>query len=1151
MKKNILLVMTLAWAGTSVGLGAAITWIGAGDGISWADTNNWAGGVNPGLADDVVITSGVGTNVVISSGTISVKSVQCSRAFTISGGSLTVTDGASLLTDVLSVASGRLLSVSGSTTTFSCTGPVTADGARFAVADGARLSLPGLGTYTKPSSVNADWQVTGAGSVLDFPGLTNLNSSISGGYSVYASGGGQVLLTNLANIIGGGVLLDASGAGSLLDLSRLFGLSSSSSRYYSVSAGDGGTILLNTNTDLFWTNVGVSLSAGGAMTTARIVGLQGVWIDKVNANFPSLTNVAVGGSIILNGTNAAFAAPLLTNIDGVALDVSGGAVLSLLGVRSYAVLSGPSYRANGAGSRIVLASLTNMIFSDWGMYLSASSGGRVELGALQGLGACYLEVQANGSGSVVDLSSVASMDTVNGYVAVTVQNNGAVLLPQLVDGAMVRLTLRSGGTVPTGQWARLLSLTLDGVVANFPALTNVVANQKIALANGAVLTAPLLAAIDGVTLEVNGGSVLELPGVRSYAKPGGNSAYFRAADAGSRIVLPNLTNLVSSSSSAMGLYAYAGGRVELGALTSLGSGQYGVVADGSGSVIDLSAVTSLDAGSGDVGVTASNGGAVLLPWLADGQRVNLSISSGGVIQTAQWFRLRSLTLDGVVATFPALTNFGNSLSLANLAALSMPLLTNIDGAALDVSGGSVLSLPRVRSYASLFQNSGFGASGAGSRIVLPNLTNMTSGGWGMSLSAYSGGRVELGALQGLDSDMSVIVMANGSGSVVDLSAVASMDTVNGYLEVTAQSNGTVLLPQLVDGAMVQLTMRSGGTVPTGQWTRLWRLTLDGVVTNFPALTNVVEGGIITLANGAVLTAPLLAAIDHVNLFASGGSALSLPAVQSYNTGTLRASSGGQIVLTNLVSCGGGTLSATADGSGSFVGFSGLTNLSVSAGKVFSATANGGGSLDLHRLESISGGSARFLSDGTGSLIDLSNLSGFITPLGASSLVAQNGGVILMNSTAVFLLANVAVTLPGVIAELSPAMVLHGLAWQSYWVEQRDTRNAANPWQFLARVPQTNEFQTFASAPRPDAAFRVWEFTADPPILDLWRQADGQVQLVLYGATNKTYAVQSTNSLPNIAGDWPEMATASMTNSFRIFPPVPAIESSRFYRGRQM
>src|ERR1039458_1175520 len=55
-------------------LGQTISWTGGGDGVSWNSPLSWSGGAVPGPANDVVITGGAGTNVVISSGSIDRKS---------------------------------------------------------------------------------------------------------------------------------------------------------------------------------------------------------------------------------------------------------------------------------------------------------------------------------------------------------------------------------------------------------------------------------------------------------------------------------------------------------------------------------------------------------------------------------------------------------------------------------------------------------------------------------------------------------------------------------------------------------------------------------------------------------------------------------------------------------------------------------------------------------------------------------------------------------------------------------------------------------------------------------------------------------------------------------------------------------------------
>jgi hypothetical protein len=101
------------------------------------------------------------------------------------------------------------------------------------------------------------------------------------------------------------------------------------------------------------------------------------------------------------------------------------------------------------------------------------------------------------------------------------------------------------------------------------------------------------------------------------------------------------------------------------------------------------------------------------------------------------------------------------------------------------------------------------------------------------------------------------------------------------------------------------------------------------------------------------------------------------------------------------------------------------------------------------------------------------------------------------------------------------------------------------------VPLTNALQEISSvAPPADIAFRVTDFIADPPLLSLAGVPPLDMQLVLYGATNKTYEVENTGSL-NRPALWTSNSVAIMTNSFRIFPPTMAGGTAEFFRAKQI
>jgi hypothetical protein len=131
---------------------------------------------------------------------------------------------------------------------------------------------------------------------------------------------------------------------------------------------------------------------------------------------------------------------------------------------------------------------------------------------------------------------------------------------------------------------------------------------------------------------------------------------------------------------------------------------------------------------------------------------------------------------------------------------------------------------------------------------------------------------------------------------------------------------------------------------------------------------------------------------------------------------------------------------------------------------------------------------------------------------------------------------------------SSTLTLYAQPWNSYLVEERNTLIPNSPFTFDARVPLTNTFQAFASAPPPNTAFRITEFVADPPLLDEVLFPGPQDELILYGAPGKTYQIQSNTNLP---GSWTPGSTVAMTNSFRIFAPVPVMPPSGFFRAKQL
>src|ERR1017187_2678856 len=172
------------------GQAATITWSGAGDGTNFNNSANWVGDVTPGAADDAVITNGAGTSIVVTS-SVTVLSVQCSKAFSVSNGGFTVTAGSSLISGALALAAGPGLVASGGGTTFTASGPTVADDANFYVSAGASVALPNLGNYNR-NCLGGFWTVTDAGSVLNLPGLTNFFGGVCNNPTIQVAAGGKL-----------------------------------------------------------------------------------------------------------------------------------------------------------------------------------------------------------------------------------------------------------------------------------------------------------------------------------------------------------------------------------------------------------------------------------------------------------------------------------------------------------------------------------------------------------------------------------------------------------------------------------------------------------------------------------------------------------------------------------------------------------------------------------------------------------------------------------------------------------------------------------------------------------------------------------------------------------------------------------------------
>lgn len=139
-------------------------------------------------------------------------------------------------------------------------------------------------------------------------------------------------------------------------------------------------------------------------------------------------------------------------------------------------------------------------------------------------------------------------------------------------------------------------------------------------------------------------------------------------------------------------------------------------------------------------------------------------------------------------------------------------------------------------------------------------------------------------------------------------------------------------------------------------------------------------------------------------------------------------------------------------------------------------------------------------------------------------------------------------LPPTIAA-SSTLTLYGQAWHSYWVDMRDSSSPLNPWVFATRVPLTNSLQPLALTLAENTEYQVYEFVANPPILDLFPAANHNSRMIVYDTPGMTDQILKASSVTN-GTVWAVDGEIIMTNSFRDLGTTSNSYPMRFFRAKR-
>jgi len=369
----------------------------------------------------------------------------------------------------------------------------------------------------------------------------------------------------------------------------------------------------------------------------------------------------------------------------------------------------------------------------------------------------------------------------------------------------------------------------------------------------------------GSDFYATGGSTLVLSGLTSYQQPNNYGTALQASGAGSVLSLPNVATItLPNGYGGIGLEAYSGGDVEIPLITQL-TGNVSLYTNSATSILDVSRLTTFTGG------TLSYGGG-------------------------------TLNSSGATPNLPVLTDIdGSTIEVSGGATLSPSTVTSAKGSDFYATGGSTLVLSGLTSYQ---QPNNYGtalqASGAGSVLSLPNVATITlpNGYGGINVQALSGGDIEIPLITQLTG--SVGLESQGAGSVLDLSALQSLTGNQGSESLTITQGGTVIDPNLTTFANVTIT-----TDPTATFTLPANQTfsLTGGTSTINTGTFLVQGTLSVQNNSTVAIQGALTINGQGGLSTSSNSTLE---VNGNLLGTTTNAAGFNPLGTVVLNSGNGT-----------------------------------------------------------------------------------------------------------------------------------------------------------------------------------------------------------------------------------------------------
>jgi hypothetical protein len=738
-------------------------------------------------------------------------------------------------------------------------------------------------TLSNTLTLNAGCSLSASGQI----GLAEANITSNGGnfvasgpsaaatdLSLNASGGAQLALPALSQIADIGYpfgSMQANGAGSLLDLSSVSTIAVNNI-FTSAQANTGGIVNLHnllSVTSSSGNSMGLNASGGMidisnlAVGTSNSAALNVSLSNSGTVLWGSPTGLSLIG-LAVTGTGNTIDVSHVATASDLSLNASGGAQLALPALTQIADISYPfgSMQANGAGSLLNLSSVSSIAVNNIFTSAQANTGGVVNLHNLLSVtSSSGNSMGLTASGGTIDISNLAVGMSNSAALNVSLSNTGTVLWGSPASLRLIGLTVTgTGNTIDVSHVATATDLSLNA-------------------SGGAQLALPALTQIADISypfgsMQANGaGSLLNLSSVTTIAV---NNIFTSAqANTGGMVNLHNLLSVTSSSGNSMALTA-------------------------SGGTIDIANLAVGMSNSAALNVSLSNTGAVL------------------------WGSPASLKLIGLTVT-----GTGNTIDVSHVATAS--------DLSLNASGGAQLALPALTQIADISYPFGsMQANGAGSLLDLSHVSTIAVNNIFTSAQANSGGMVNLHNLLSVTSSSGNSMGLTASGGTIDISNLAVGTSNSAALNVSLSNSGTVLW-----GSPTSL--------------RLIGLTVTGT--------------------GNTIDVSHVATASDLSLKASGGAQLALPA------------------LTQIADISYPFGSMQANGAGSLLDLSSVSTIAVN--NIFtSVQASSSGVVNLHNLLSVTSSSGNSMGlNASGGTIDVSSLRRL-----TGSIQIGGGGAVLLSGS---------------------------------------------------------------------------------------------------------------------------------------------------------